>query len=56
MIAQSAAGIVKRQVTPTVEGSDRMYLNVYVLGLQYEHAINRVLSLSWRSTAAICGP
>jgi hypothetical protein len=41
MIAQSVAEIVKRHVTLTVEGIDRMYLNVYVPGLQYEHGINR---------------
>ena len=41
MIAQSVAEIVKRHVTLTVEGSDRMYLNVYVPGLQYEHGINQ---------------
>jgi hypothetical protein len=41
MIAHSVAEIVKRHVRPTVEGIDRMYLNVYVPGLQYEHGINR---------------
>jgi hypothetical protein len=41
MIAQSVAEIVKRHVRLTVEGIDRMYLNVYVPGLQYEHGINR---------------
>src|SRR5215510_8537908 len=41
MIAQSVAEIVKRHVMSTVEGIDRMYLNVYVPGLQYEHGINR---------------
>jgi len=41
MIAQSVAEIVKRHVMLTVEGIDRMYLNVYVPGLQYEHGINR---------------
>lgn len=41
MIARSVAEIVKRHVRLTVEGIDRMYLNVYVPGLQYEHGINR---------------
>jgi hypothetical protein len=41
MIAQSVAEIVKRHVRLTVEGIDRMYLNVYVPGLQYEQGINR---------------
>src|SRR5215468_5256180 len=41
MITRSVAEIVKRHVTLTVEGIDRMYLNVYVPGLQYEHGINR---------------
>jgi DNA-binding HxlR family transcriptional regulator len=41
MIAHSVAEIVKRHVRLTVEGIDRMYLNVYVPGLQYEHGINR---------------
>jgi hypothetical protein len=39
MIAQSVAEIVKRHVKLTVEGIDRMYLNVYVPGLQYEQGI-----------------
>ena len=41
MIAQSVAEIVKRHVKLTVEGIDRMYLNVYVPGLQYEQGIIR---------------
>jgi hypothetical protein len=41
MIAHSVAEIVKRHVRLTVKGIDRMYLNVYVPGLQYEHGINR---------------
>src|SRR6266481_9968244 len=41
MIADSVAEIIKRHVRLTVEGIDRMYLNVYVPGLQYEHGINR---------------
>jgi hypothetical protein len=41
MIAHSVAEIVKRPVRLTVEGIDRMYLNVYVPGLKYEHGINR---------------
>ena len=41
MIAQSVAEIVSRHVKLTVEGIDRMYLNVYVAGLQYEKGIVR---------------
>ena len=41
MIAQSVAEIVKHHVKLTVEGIDRMYLNVYVPGLQYEQGIVR---------------
>jgi hypothetical protein len=36
MIAQSVAEIVSRHVKLTVEGIDRLYLNVFVPGLQYE--------------------
>ena len=36
MIAQSVAEIVSHHVRLTVEGIDRMYLNVFVPGLQYE--------------------
>src|SRR5882757_6800685 len=39
MIAQSVAEIVSRHVKLTVEGIDRMYLNIYVPGLQYEQGI-----------------
>ena len=39
MIAQNVAEIVSRHVKLTVEGIDRMYLNVYVPGLQYEQGI-----------------
>src|SRR6202795_2298145 len=41
MIAQSVAEIVKHHVKLTVEGIDRMYLNVFVPGLQYEQGIIR---------------
>ena len=41
MIAQSVAEIVSRHVRLTVEGIDRMYLNVFVPGLQYEQGIVR---------------
>ncbi len=41
MIAQSVAEIVSRHVRLTVEGIDRMYLNVFVPGLQYEKGIVR---------------
>ncbi len=39
MIAQSVAEIISRHVRLTVEGIDRMYLNVFVPGLQYEQGI-----------------
>src|ERR1700746_1813818 len=41
MIAQSVAEIISRHVRLTVEGIDRMYLNVFVPGLQYEQGIVR---------------
>jgi hypothetical protein len=41
MLAQSVAEIVTRHVKLTVEGIDRMYLNVYVPDLQYELGIVR---------------
>jgi len=41
MIAQNVAEIVSRHVTLSVEGIDRMYLNVFVPGLQYESGIVR---------------
>ena len=41
MIAESVAEIVSRHVKLTVEGIDRMYLNVYVPDLQYEQGIVR---------------
>jgi hypothetical protein len=41
MIAQNVAEIVSRHVKLTVEGIDRMYLNVFVAGLQYEPGIVR---------------
>ena len=39
MIAQSVAEIISRHVRLTVEGIDRMYLNVFVPDLQYEQGI-----------------
>jgi len=39
MIAQSVAEIISRHVRLAVEGVDRMYLNVFVPGLQYEQGI-----------------
>ena len=42
MIAQNVAEIVSRHVKLTVEGIDRMYLNVFVAGLQYEPGIVRL--------------
>src|ERR1700693_6054057 len=41
MIAQSVAEIVSHHVKLTLEGIDRMYLNVFVPGLQYEKGIVR---------------
>jgi hypothetical protein len=41
MIAQSVAEIVSRHVKLTVDGIDRMYLNVFVPDLQYEPGIVR---------------
>jgi hypothetical protein len=41
MIAQNVSEIVSRHVRLTVEGIDRMYLNVFVPGLQYEQGIIR---------------
>jgi hypothetical protein len=40
MIAQSVAEIISRHVRLTVEGIDRIYLNVFVPGLQYEQGIS----------------
>ena len=39
MIAQNVAEIVSRHVKLSVEGIDRMYLNVFVPGLQFEQGI-----------------
>lgn len=39
MIAQSVAEILAHHVTLSVEGIDRMYLNVYVPRLQTEQGI-----------------
>jgi hypothetical protein len=39
MIAQSVADILQDHVRLSVEGIDRMYLNVFVPGLQYEQGI-----------------
>ena len=39
MIAQSVAEIISRHVRLTVEGIDRMYLNVFVPDLHYEQGI-----------------
>src|SRR5438045_9754253 len=41
MVAQSVADILRSHVRLTVEGIDRMYLNVFVPGLQYEQGIVR---------------
>src|SRR5262245_58652136 len=39
MLAQSVAAILDNHVRLSVEGIDRMYLNVFVPGLQYEQGI-----------------
>src|SRR5207249_12281266 len=41
MLAQSVADILKDHVRLSVEAIDRMYLNVFVPGLQYEQGIVR---------------
>ena len=41
MIAPSVADILNHHVTLAVEGIDRMYLNVFIPGLQYEQGIVR---------------
>jgi hypothetical protein len=41
MLTQNVATILSRHVKLTVEGIDRMYLNVYVPDLQYEQGIVR---------------
>jgi hypothetical protein len=55
MIAQNVAEIVSRHVTLSVEGIDRMYLNVFVAGLQYESGIVR-FSPSSRDAVAVRSP
>jgi len=40
-IAQSVAGMLRDHVTLEVEGIDRMYLNVYVPGLQFAYGVVR---------------
>jgi len=45
MIAQNVAEIVSRHVKLTLEAIDRMYLNVFVPGLQYENPWRRWKSL-----------
>ena len=54
MIAQSVAEIISRHVRLTDEGIDRMYLNVFVPGLQYEQGIVRFFCASW-SAAPVRG-
>ena len=39
MIAQNVADILSHHVTLSVEGIDRMYLNVYVPDLQHERGV-----------------
>ena len=39
MVAQSVADILSHHVKLSVEGIDRMYLNVYVPKLQHEQGI-----------------
>ena len=38
-LPRSVADILREHVTLEVEGIDRMYLNVYVPGLQYESGV-----------------
>lgn len=59
MIAQSVAEIVSRHVQLTTEGIDRMYLNVFVPGLQYEQGIIRFFRTHRRQpmpSAALMSP
>ena len=53
MIAQSVANILRDHVKLSVEGIDRMYLNVYVPRLQSE---NKGLSGSSANTVANLSP
>jgi hypothetical protein len=58
MIAQSVAEIVSHHVRLMVEGIDRMYLNVFVPGLQYEPGIVRFFREHRGQplpSAALCG-
>ena len=56
MIAQSVAEIISRHVRLTVEGIDRMYLNVFVPDLQYEQGIVRFFRTHrGQSAATVCG-
>ena len=38
-VPRSVAGVLAEHVTLEVEGIDRMYLNVYILGLQREQGV-----------------
>src|SRR5215831_5567582 len=55
MIAQNVAEIDRRHVKLTVEGIDRLYLNVFVPGLQYEQGDRSVLPGTSRAAAAVSG-
>jgi hypothetical protein len=56
MIAQNVAEIISRHVKLTVEGIDRMYLNVFVAGLQYEQGIVRFFRGQPLPSAALMSP
>ena len=53
MIAQNGAEIVRRHVKLTVEGIDRMYLNVFVPGLAVRTRERSVLPGTSRAAAAV---
>ncbi len=55
MIAQSVAEIISRHVRLTVEGIDRMYLNVFVPDLQYEQGIVHFFRTHRGQPLTVCG-
>jgi len=55
MIAQNVAEIISRHVKLTVEGIDRMYLNVFVAGLAVRAGNRPVLPHASWSAATVCG-
>ena len=56
MIAQSVADILNHHVKLSVEGIDRMYLNVFVPWLQHELGSSAVLPRASRAAAAVRSP